>query len=179
MLQFSAPTYTVNENAHTATITVTRTAGSSGAVSVFVSTGLGTATPGVDYVLTGNAITFVDGDNTPKSVDIGLIDDNLSEGPETVGLNLSGPTGGAVLGAQSTAVLTIVDDEPAPSGGGGGGGSGGGCAIDPAARDVSLLVLLALALVARLVWGMRRPLRVPHRPSGRVLTNEPLCADQH
>jgi len=48
-LQFSAATYTVNEYAGSATITVTRAGGSSGAVAVSYATSNGTATAGSDY----------------------------------------------------------------------------------------------------------------------------------
>ena len=44
MLQFSAPTYSVNESGANATITVTRTGGSTGAVSVSYTTSDGSAT---------------------------------------------------------------------------------------------------------------------------------------
>ncbi len=40
-----------------------------------------------------------------------IINDNIYEGNETLNLTLSNPTGGATLGAQQTATLTIVDDE--------------------------------------------------------------------
>jgi Ca2+-binding RTX toxin-like protein len=40
-----------------------------------------------------------------------IINDNIYEGNETFNLTLSNPTGGATLGAQQTATLTIVDDE--------------------------------------------------------------------
>src|SRR5262249_8182684 len=47
-LQFSSATYAVNENGGAATVTVTRTGGSSGAVSVSYATSNGTATAGSD-----------------------------------------------------------------------------------------------------------------------------------
>ncbi|MES9853416.1 MAG: Calx-beta domain-containing protein [Candidatus Thiodiazotropha sp. L084R] len=43
-----------------------------------------------------------------------LIDDNAYEGDEQIDLNLSNPTGGAVLGSNSSAVLTVNDNEQAP-----------------------------------------------------------------
>ena len=51
-LQFSAASYSVNENQGTATITVTRTGGSTGSVSVNYATSNGTATAGSDYTAT-------------------------------------------------------------------------------------------------------------------------------
>ena len=41
-----------------------------------------------------------------------ITNDNLVEGPETIQLRLRNPTGGAALGDQMTAVLTIIDDDP-------------------------------------------------------------------
>src|SRR5262249_9984130 len=52
MLHFSAPSLSVVENQPTATITVTRSNGSSGSVSVNYATSNGTATAGSDYTAT-------------------------------------------------------------------------------------------------------------------------------
>jgi hypothetical protein len=111
-LQFSNATYSVNENGGTATITVTRTGGSTGSVSVNYATSDGTATAGKDYTATAGTLTFADGE-TSKTFTIPILDDNLVEGNETVNLTLSSPTGGAALGSQATATLTIVDDDVA------------------------------------------------------------------
>jgi hypothetical protein len=110
-LQFSSATYSVNESAGTATITVTRTGGSSGAVSALVSTSNGTATAGVDYTATSTTVNFADGDTAPKTVTIPIINDALVEGNETVLLALSSATGGATIAVPDDAVLTIVDDD--------------------------------------------------------------------
>src|SRR5205085_517991 len=48
-LQFSNTAYSINENGGTATITVTRTGGSGGSVTVNYATSNGTATAGSDY----------------------------------------------------------------------------------------------------------------------------------
>ncbi len=48
-LQLSAATYSVAENGGSATITVTRTGGSAGAVGVTLATSNGTATAPADY----------------------------------------------------------------------------------------------------------------------------------
>ncbi|MEC4816333.1 MAG: M10 family metallopeptidase C-terminal domain-containing protein [Scytonema sp. PMC 1069.18] len=53
---------------------------------------------------------FTDGELS-KTVIIPIIDDGLVEGNETVNLSLDNPTGGATIGAQKTAVMTIVDND--------------------------------------------------------------------
>lgn len=112
-IQFSGATYSVNENGGVATISVTRTGGSAGAVTVNYSTSNGTATAGSDYASTSGTLTFADGETT-KTFTIPITNDTLFEGNETINLTLSGPTGGATLGNQATAVLTIQDDDNPP-----------------------------------------------------------------
>jgi hypothetical protein len=114
-LQFSTSAYTVNENGGTATITVTRTGGSDGSVSVNYATSNGTATAGSDYTATSGTLTFAAGE-TSKTFTVPILDDTIVEGNETINLTLSGPTGGATLGSQTTAVLTIQDDDVAQPG---------------------------------------------------------------
>ena len=60
-------------------------------------------------------MNFADGDTTAKTVNVPILQDTADEPDETVTLTLSTPTGGATLGAQTSAVLTIADDDPTPA----------------------------------------------------------------
>jgi hypothetical protein len=111
-LSFSAPTYTVNEGGNLATIALVRTGATTGTVSVTASTSNGTAGAPADFALVTASVTFGDGENV-KTFTVPIVNDALVEGNETVNLALSNPLGGATLGAQATAVLTIVDDDVA------------------------------------------------------------------
>jgi hemoglobin-like flavoprotein len=115
VLQFSGPTYSVNENGAQATITVTRTDGSVDPVAVNYATGDGTAKQPGDYTFTSGTLFWPDGDTSSQSFNIPIIDDNVSDQNETINLTLTSPVGGATLGAQSAAVLTIVDNEQPPN----------------------------------------------------------------
>ncbi|HEX6364180.1 MAG TPA: Calx-beta domain-containing protein, partial [Albitalea sp.] len=84
---------------------------SRGAVSVQYATGAGSATPGADFQPATGSLGWADGDASPKSFSIPLVDDTLQEGPETFPVNLSGPAGGATLGAPATANVTIADND--------------------------------------------------------------------
>jgi len=110
--EFSAPQYMVYENAGVAVVNVLRKGGSIGSASVTLSTVSGTATPGLDYIPTNIVLTFADGEKS-KSVPIKIIDDTIPEVPETIGLILSNPTDGALLGLQSSANIVIIDNEVA------------------------------------------------------------------
>ena len=114
-LQFSAPTFSVNENGTAvAAVTVTRTGGSAGAVSATVNLTNGTATAPGDYTGTAIPVNFADGDTAPKTITIPIVDDTLIEGTETVNLTLASPTGGATIGTQGTATLSIIDNDTLP-----------------------------------------------------------------
>ncbi|HON07600.1 MAG TPA: Calx-beta domain-containing protein, partial [Verrucomicrobiota bacterium] len=73
----------------------------------------GTATQYLDYYTmagTNGTLTFAPG-QISNSFSLYILDDNLVEGPETINLSLINPTGGAVVGAQGTAVLIIQDND--------------------------------------------------------------------
>ncbi|HYP02564.1 MAG TPA: Calx-beta domain-containing protein, partial [Pyrinomonadaceae bacterium] len=110
-LQFDAHAYSVGEGQPTATITVTRTSGTSGEVSATITTGGGTASAGEDYTAVSQVVTFAEGESGSKTVAIPIKDDALVEGNETVTLTLGSPTAGAILGNPATAVLTIADND--------------------------------------------------------------------
>ncbi|MFB2881083.1 Calx-beta domain-containing protein [Floridanema aerugineum] len=118
-LEFSAANFSVNEDGTPiASITLNRTNGDSGIVSVKVLVNGGTAIGGAaplaapkDYDNSFITVTWADGDTTPKTVNIPIFNDTEVEGNETVNLTLSDPTNGATIGLQNTAVLTIIDND--------------------------------------------------------------------
>jgi plastocyanin len=118
-LRFSQSGYTVNEGAGTATVTVQRTGGDDGAVSVqYAATG-GTATAGQDFTPASGTLSWADKDDSNKTFTVAVSNDATVESSETISLALASPTGGATLdAAHATAVLTILDND---TGGGGGG----------------------------------------------------------
>jgi len=114
-LRFGSNSFTRNEGGGSALISVERVGGDDGAVSVDYATGGGTATPGSDYTPTSGTLNWGDNDDSTKTFTVSLVDDSEDEPSETVGLTLSGPTGGAVLGSPSSANLFINDnDDPGP-----------------------------------------------------------------
>jgi uncharacterized repeat protein (TIGR01451 family) len=110
-LQFSASSYAVDDTAGQATITVVRTAGLRGQVSVNFTTVPMTATAGLDYRPTAATVVFPAG-VAQETVSVPVLDDPYDSQNVTVGLAISAPGGGAVLGSLNTAVLTIVDLNP-------------------------------------------------------------------
>jgi len=117
VLQFTAATYNVGEGNGSASVTVSRTDGSTGPVSVAYTTAAdGSATEGADYTFTSGVLNWADGDAANKSFNLPIIDDTDVEGSETANLSLSNPDGGATLGTRNTATLSIADND-AVSGG--------------------------------------------------------------
>lgn len=109
-LQFSAAAYNVDENAASITVTVTRTNGSAGDVTVDYATADGTAAGGADYEPTSGTLSFLDGE-TSRTFTVTILDDTLDEGDEDFTLTLSNPTGGAAIGNPGTTSVNIVDDD--------------------------------------------------------------------
>ena len=114
-VQLSAASYSIAENVASLAVTVTRTNGSAGDVTVDYATSDGSATAGQDYAATSGTLTLLDGE-TSQSFAVAIIDDADYEGDETFGVTLSNPTGGALIVAPDAATVTIADNESAPSG---------------------------------------------------------------
>jgi hypothetical protein len=113
-LQFSAANYNDGEtNAdHTATITVTRTGGSDGVISVGYGTSDGSATlADNDYVTSSGTLNWNAGEAADKTFTVNVKGDVTPEPDETVNLTLGSPTGGAVLSTPNPATLTITNDD--------------------------------------------------------------------
>lgn len=137
-LQFSAGTFSVSEGAGSRTISVTRTGGDDGAVSVAYATSNGTASAGSDYQATSGTLNWADNDDNTKSFTVTILNDGVDEPNETVTLTLSSPGGGATLGSPSVATLTINDDD-APAGGPGTISlTAGSATVSESAANVSL-----------------------------------------
>ncbi len=111
MLQFSAANFSVSETSGVAIISVSRIFEAEANVSVSFSAFDGTATNGMDYVATNGVLNF-SGPDTLKSFAIPILNDASPSGLKTVNLLLSNPGGGATLGPQRVATLTIIDDDP-------------------------------------------------------------------
>jgi hypothetical protein len=114
-LQFSSPTYTVNENSGLVTVEVTRT-GTNCAIAVDYATLDGSATAGSDYTsISSGTLNWNHGDTTNKTFTVSIQNDSNLEGDENFQVTLSNPTGGANIGALNSATVTITDDEIPPS----------------------------------------------------------------
>lgn len=108
----AATTAMVDEAAGTLVLQVNRTGGNGGAAAVSFSTSPGTALAGSDYTTTTGTLNWVDGDGTPKSITIPILDNALPEPSETFTVNLSNATG-ATLGANVSSTVTITDTDVA------------------------------------------------------------------
>ncbi len=113
ILQFVTPTYYLNEGLGlVSTFTVTRSGGTQGAVTVkYTTIRDGTAQIGLDYVDGIGLLSWKDGENTPKAIELSVIDDSQAEGSETILVQLEEPTGGAQLGIYDQATLIIADND--------------------------------------------------------------------
>ncbi len=119
-VQFNSSSYTVSEGSPRVDITLSRSGDTTSSASVTFATndaaGLnncdmvnGVASPRCDYINTIGSVHFGAGE-TSKTFSIAIVDDSYHEGDETFTVNLNSPSG-ATVGAQSTATVTIVDND--------------------------------------------------------------------
>jgi hypothetical protein len=112
VLAFDSEDSTVFEEAGRARITLVRTGGRKGAVSVRIATVAGTAGGSSDFQPLETVLKFADGE-VLKTLDVNILRDAKSEKNEAFKLALSSPTGGATLGL-STHTVSILESDPTP-----------------------------------------------------------------
>ncbi|MCB0208432.1 MAG: DUF5123 domain-containing protein [Anaerolineae bacterium] len=111
-VDFSAPTYQVDEDdpSGEAIITVTLSITSAQQVTVDYATSNGTASDTSDYSSASGTLTFTTG-ITQQSFTVPITDDAVLEGSETVLLTLSNAANANLGITNNPAVLTIIDDD--------------------------------------------------------------------
>ncbi|MBK7997668.1 MAG: putative Ig domain-containing protein [Verrucomicrobia bacterium] len=112
LLQFSAVSYVVGESSASVTLTVTRTGGKAGEVTVDYLTVDGGALGEEDFTSDFGTLTFPDG-VTSQTIVIGLNNDDFDETNETFEVVLDAPGGGASLGTKNVASVIITDNDSA------------------------------------------------------------------
>src|SRR5712671_513613 len=111
ILQFGQASYSVVEGQPSATLSVTRTGSTASAITVHYKTTDGTAAAGSDYTAADSTLSWAAGDSAAKTISIPIADDSAIESIETFTVTLSGPTGGAALGAVTQATVSITDND--------------------------------------------------------------------
>ncbi len=110
-VQFTDSSFAVNEDGTPVNlVTLERVGGTDGAISVTVTPTADSADTPADFDASPITVTFGDGDDTPQTVAIPIVDDAIAEVDETLALGLSGE----VASGQITATLTIVDNDGEP-----------------------------------------------------------------
>ena len=116
ILQLSSPSYSVVQSAGTVTVTVTRTGGSSGPVSVSYATTNGSAIAGTDFTAVSGTLQWADGEAIAKTFSVALSNATPFSGAKTFTVALSNPSPMAAIGNQSNALVTIAGDNAAAVG---------------------------------------------------------------
>lgn len=111
-ISFGAFSYAVNESHPTASVSLIRTGGTTGAISADISLASETAQLDADFLLPEQmSIHFADGE-VAKEISIPLVDDGIHEDNETFKILISGTSGGAGIGNPASTTVTILDDDP-------------------------------------------------------------------
>ncbi len=109
-LGFTQATFSSSEKSGAGVVTVARSGGTQGPVSVSYAAVSATA-GGDDFSAVSGTLSWAEGDAALKSFKVPIAADQEEEPTEAVSLSLSQPTGGAGI-ALGTAVLEILDTPP-------------------------------------------------------------------
>lgn len=111
-LGFATTPYTVSENAGTADLTVVRTGGSDGTVSVTYTSADGTATAGSDYSAVSGSLSWLDGDVSDRHILVPILQDTAAENTEAFGVGIGSAVCAVLSPGYEGAGVMIADDEP-------------------------------------------------------------------
>ncbi len=109
-IELSAASVAVLQSAGSVAVSVTRSGGSAGAVSVAYATVSGTAVAGTDFTASSGTLNWADGDAAAKTVSIPISNATPFAGAKSFTVTLSGATGGATLASPSSAIVAISGD---------------------------------------------------------------------
>lgn len=106
----------VSQNSTNIVVTVVRSNGTNGIVSVSFATSNQTATAGHDYTAVSTTVTWGDGVFGPQTVNVPILQSgDTATTNRTFLVTISGATGGATLIAPTTEVVTIIMNPPPSS----------------------------------------------------------------
>jgi uncharacterized repeat protein (TIGR01451 family) len=108
-LAFATTNYSALEG-QSAVVSVIRTNGRTGVVSVRFLTQPDTAVPAVDYVATNGVLTFADGE-TNKTFVVSTLDDGVVTSDKSLWLILTNVTGGASLGSPAAVPMVVAEND--------------------------------------------------------------------
>ena len=112
VVQFNPSSFSVQEDAGTATVTVSKTG--TAAAEVGYATSDNTATAPADYTATSGVLTWAANDTADKTFTVPIVDDSAAEGTESFQIRLSAPADSmppTLLGSPRIAVTSILDNE--------------------------------------------------------------------
>jgi endoglucanase len=107
-LAIAQSSYSVLQSSGSVTVTVTRSGGSSGAISVNYSTADGTAVAGTDYTKAAGTLQWGAGDSSSKAIAVTISNASPFTGTKAFSIAISSPTGSASLGTPATGTVTIT-----------------------------------------------------------------------
>jgi hypothetical protein len=109
-LELTAPTFSVAQNAGSLTISIDRTGGASGWAAVAFATANGTAVAGTDYTSERGAVSWQNGDMSPKTFTIPINNSKPFTGTKTLAVAIASAQGALMGSSNTSAVVTIAGD---------------------------------------------------------------------
>ena len=115
LLEFTTAAVALNRGVGNVNFVVSRVANIDSVVTVNYATSNGTAIAGLDYTAVAGSVTFNSGESN-KTIGVGILNHSASGERRQFSLNLFGASTNAVIGATSTATVTIAGCLPPPAG---------------------------------------------------------------
>jgi hypothetical protein len=114
VVQHASASVSLPKSSGATTLSVVRTNGSTGPVTVDFATANGSALSGTDYSAVSGTLSWADGDTTSKPITVALLNNPAAQSTRTFAVNLSNPLYGS-LGTQSSATVTLTTAAATPS----------------------------------------------------------------